>query len=130
MFGLLAFGVYWFFPRDYSSTAKGSPEYAARWRAAFEPLDDPEEARRRYPEVVAKRFEDGRWVFGVCRDSHAYRDGGTVVVKDSTGAVRAFFGHVCGGSYLASSLRDAKSLEEFYRSDWWTTFAFSEYTFP
>jgi hypothetical protein len=91
---------------------------------------DPEEARRRYSGVAAKRFDNGEWVFGVCRDSHAYRDGGTVVIKDSTGAVRAFFGHVCGGHFLEGGLRDAKSLAEFSGPDWWTTFGFSEHPFP
>src|SRR5262245_43434026 len=86
--GLLALAGYLAFPRDYSSTAKGSPQYAAKWRTAFEGVGDPEEAQRRYPEAAAKRFENGEWVFGVCRDSHTYQDGGTIVVKDSTGAVR------------------------------------------
>jgi hypothetical protein len=41
--------------------------------------------------------------------------GGTLVVKDSRGNVRAFFGHVCGGDYLDMELRFTKSLDHFYK---------------
>jgi hypothetical protein len=129
--GLLAVGAYFVLPpRDYSDTAKGSSAYVARWRSAFEPLADPESAQARYAEVVARRFDGGDWVFGVCRDSHSHRDGGSVVVKDSTGKVRAFFGHVCGDQWLAHALRDFKTLDEFYRFMEEGNFDYKEYAFP
>ena len=102
--GVIGFGVYWFSPRDDAAQAKGSPEYAARWRAAFGQFPDPETAQAAHPEVMAKRFPNGEWAFGVDRDSHKYPDGGPVVVKGSTGRVRAFFGHLEAGDTVAGFL--------------------------
>jgi hypothetical protein len=127
--GLIAVAVYLWFPRDYSDQAYGSPEYAARWRAVLEPLPDPETAQASHPEVMGRRFPNGEWAFGVDRDSHRFKDGGTIVVKDSTGRVRAFFGHVCGSGRLGGWLREANSLEEFYNSDQWRVFQFHEHQF-
>jgi hypothetical protein len=79
---------------------KGSPAYAAKWRARLHPLSDPDAARATHPEIEVLRFGNGEWVIGVSDDSHASHWGGTVVVKDSTGQVRAFFGHVCGSRFL------------------------------
>src|SRR5262245_32133670 len=90
---------------DYSSVAKGSPEYAERWRESFEEVAGPDEAKAATPDMAYKRYPNGEWVFGVCRCSHRYRDGGTIVVKDSKGRVRAFFGHVCGHDFLESILQ-------------------------
>ena len=102
----------------------GSPEYASQWRDIFEGISSPEIAQARYPEVQARRFPNGEWIYGVCRDSHEHQDGGTVVVKDSGGNIHAFFGHVCGSEFLASDLmhRDPKSLDEFYRLGPWELF--------
>src|SRR5262245_31672003 len=95
----------------------GSPELAAEWKATLAPLADPEEAMRKNPHVQGRRFANGEWVFGLCRDSHGrlHPGGGTVVVKDSRGAVRAFFGHVCGPRGLEGTLHQAKSLADYYR---------------
>jgi hypothetical protein len=110
---------------------EGSPAYAASWRDRLAPLGDPDEARARFPgEVKAARFPTGEWVFGVCEDSHGNPDGGTVVVKDSTGRVRAFFGHVCGRHFLVMLLDSPKSLAEFYGSTGWEQFRFREYAYP
>jgi hypothetical protein len=95
----------------------GSPYGARQWRTAFADVPDPETARARHPEVAVKRYENGEWIFGIGKDSHGspFR-GGTIVVKDSRGHTRAFFGHVCGDSILQKTLDKSKSLEEFYQS--------------
>ena len=61
------------------------------------------------------RFDDGAWLFGLCQSSHGVwkRGGGTVVVKDSKGQVRAFFGHVCGDGALGDRW-EQDSLAEYY----------------
>jgi hypothetical protein len=127
--GLVGLVIYLTVPTDYSDRAYGSPEYAARWRATLDALPDPEAAQAEHPEVVGKRFPNGEWAFGVDRDSHRYRDGGTVVIKDSKGRVRVFFGHVCGG-ILAGVLQRAKSLDDIYADDQWRVHHFNEYRFP
>src|SRR5262245_10668661 len=77
---------------------KGSPDLAARWKAELIEYRTPDEAQTRNPDVIVIKFDNGEWLFGLCRSSHgAWRSGGgTVVVKDSKGQIRAFFGHVCG----------------------------------
>src|SRR5262249_8059574 len=108
---------------------EGHPPYAETWRQRLEPPAHPEEGRARYPEVVGKRLKNGEWIFGVCADSHGSHWGGTIVVKDSTGKVRAFFGHVCGPSYLENILSyKGGSLKEFY-DELTTTCRFHEYNF-
>jgi hypothetical protein len=123
----LGVGIYLVFPRDYSDVAVGSPEYAAKWRAEFEGINDPDQAKRQFPDVDLKRFEGGDWVFGICLDSHNHRNGGTMVVKDNTGKIRAFFGHVCGNHHLFGYLRMAKSPADFYKS---VSEDFHEHTYP
>ena len=95
---------------------EGSPEYARWWGTAFRKVSDPESAKALYPEVAVKRFDNGEWIFGISLDSHASIRGGTIVLKDSTGRVRAFFGHVCGPApgFLEAALIDARSLADVY----------------
>src|SRR4051794_26116441 len=100
---------------------EGSPAEAERLRAAVEAIPGPEDGRGFDRDYGAKRFPDGEWVLGIGRDSHAllarYRGGGTVVVKDSRGRVRCFFGHVCGpASHEAYWSVNAHSLDDFYRN--------------
>jgi hypothetical protein len=109
---------------------RGWPAYAHRWADAFRDIPDPEAAQARYPEVTARRFENGEWAFGICSDSHSSHRGGTIMVKDSTGQVRAFFGHVCGEYFLESALRMAKSLDDFYGSEAMRNFGLREYQLP
>ena len=122
-------GLYYFVLHDFSDTATGSPRYAARWRAILEQYPDPESAQAAHPEIRAKRFPNGEWVFGVDRDSHRNSDGGTVVVKDSTGKVRVFFGHVCG-CQIAHPMSSSNSLEEFYSHKDWRIHRFEEQSTP
>jgi hypothetical protein len=83
---------------------KGSPALAAEWKADLSQYRTPEEAQAKNKDVIVVRFDDGAWVFGRCQSSHGVwkRGGGTVVVKDSKGRVRAFFGHVCGEGALGA----------------------------
>jgi hypothetical protein len=108
----------------------GDTRYAAKWRDRFAPLPDPETAKAAYPEVEAKRFPNGEWVFGVSADSHGSHWGGTVVYKDSSGRTRAFFGHVCGPRRLSHMLYAPQSLKEFYDHSDWEHHEFQEYAFP
>jgi hypothetical protein len=111
-------------------SGRGWPAYAHRWADAFLDIPDPETAQARYSEVTVRRFENGEWAFGVCSDSHSSHRGGTIVVKDSAGRLRAFFGHVCGPFFLESTLRTAKSLDSFYESEAMRKFGFREYQLP
>lgn len=97
---------------------RGSPELALEWKTALMPLADPEEAEQKNSRVQAKHFRTGEWVFGLCQNSHGLQrlGGGTVVVKDSRGSVRAFFGHVCGPDWLNGCLKSCTSLDGFYRT--------------
>jgi len=81
-----------------ASNNDGSPELAREWQLRLESFADLNDAQRKDANVQGKRFPNGDWIFGLCRDSHGllHRGGGTIVVRDSRGAVRAFFGHVCG----------------------------------
>jgi hypothetical protein len=115
-------------PRDVWEFGTGSPKYAEKWRSELARFNDPESATSRHSAIAAKRFANGEWIFGVCKNSHRYRDGGTIVVKDSRGNVRAFFGHVCGDLMLSHGFQQAQSLDEFYGAEWWQ--GFTEYSFP
>jgi hypothetical protein len=127
--GSIGLIIYLLIPTDNSDRARGSPEYAAHWRTVFNGYSDPDSAKAAQPEIVSKRFANGEWAFAIDRDSHAFRDGGTVVIKDSKGRVRAFFGHVCG-AVIDRILRNADSLDGVYKSDEWRIYGFAEYTFP
>jgi hypothetical protein len=105
----------------------GNRRYANRWLDRLQGFSDPESAQTAYPEVQFKRFENGEWVMGVSDDSHRSRWGGTIVVKDSTGAKHVWFGHVCGPRRLEiRTLRESKSLKSFYAHDEWKQFEFRE----
>jgi hypothetical protein len=123
-------GLGWILWLIYRPSGVGSPEDARLWRARFESVPDPETAQSKYPGVDVKNYDNGEWVFGVCTDSHTSMWGGTVVVKDSRGQTRAFFGHVCGNKYLEWRLRDTKSLDDFYGSETWKMHGFTEYRYP
>lgn len=97
---------------------RGSPELAMEWRTILLASPGPEEAVAADPEVVVLRFPNGEWVFGKSQNSHGCwrRGGGTLVVRDSRGRVRAFFGHICGSRYMQDAFgRDNPSLDAFYK---------------
>ncbi len=100
-----------------TSMGHGSMSAAVKLRPEVESLPAPEERFfNRKAETFGIRFTNGEWVTGVAKDSHAlYSDwygGGTVVVKDSRGRVRCFFGHVCG-SMGCLGATDFDSLDVF-----------------
>src|SRR5262245_25362583 len=96
---------------------RGSPELAAEWRAALLAAPGPDEAAATDPDVVVLRFANGEWAFGKSQSSHGAwrRGGGTLVIRDSRGHVRAFFGHMCGSRYMDGALRTSNpSPDAFY----------------
>lgn len=116
---LLPFGCYGLWWSVSVSNNRGSPELAAEWRDALLAAAGPDEAAAADPDIVVLRFPNGEWVFGKSQDSHGIwrRGGGTLVVRDSRGRVRAFFGHMCGPRYLAFEFgSDYPSLDAFYDS--------------
>jgi hypothetical protein len=99
-----------------SGNSSGSPELAEEWQALLEPLVSPEQAMQTDARIQSGRFPDGEWVFGLSQNSHGLweKGGGTLVVKDSRGRIRTFFGHVCGPNYLKGLATHTKNLDEFY----------------
>lgn len=57
------------------------------------------------PGAQRHAFSNGEWVVGVSHDSHMSFGGGVLVLRDSTGATRAFVGHVCGAGAFERTCR-------------------------
>ena len=109
----------------------GDEHYARIWKHRIESLPDPETAKAHFSEIQARSFPNGEWVFGVSSDSHGSYWGGTIVIKDSNGKVRVFFGHVCGPHRLEWGFgRKSGSLDEFYGNEDWSQFDFKEQSLP
>lgn len=115
-FSAMAFGM-----------GKGDPRYAARWRDRLSAL--PDSAKAAYSSIQSKRFPNGEWIFGVSSDSHDSHWGGTIVVKDSTGQIHTYFGHVCGPNRLEYMFHKTQSLREFYALPDFGTFHLREFEF-
>ncbi|WP_020470875.1 hypothetical protein [Zavarzinella formosa] len=100
--GLSFCGFFCLFVAASGGSDRGSPQLAAEWRAALLAAAGPDEAAALDRDVVVLRFANGEWAFGKSQSSHGMwlRGGGTMVIRDSKGQVRAFFGHVCGPRYL------------------------------
>lgn len=101
-------------------TGNGSTYYAQKWASQFKAWDKPETAKANCPRVASRTFPNGEWLYGVFEDSHSSKFfGGTIVIRDSKGRIRCFFGHVCGGHYLTllSLSSEAKTLDDFYKLD-------------
>jgi hypothetical protein len=95
----------------------GSPELAAEWQAVLTPLTPTaSELHKDPPDLEFVTFPNGEWIIGFAQNSHgiSVRGGGTLVVKDSRGNVRAFFGHVCGPHYLRTFFCETPDLDGFY----------------
>lgn len=98
------------------SMGDGSMDEALKLRPNVDAMPEPAETFGSRTGEFGIRFENGEWLTGVAKDSHAlyaqWNGGGTVVLKDSRGRVRCFFGHVCGGGSVFGHLRDVGSLED------------------
>jgi hypothetical protein len=96
----------------------GVPSVARRLKAEMEPHSDPDTALARNPDWFAVRCLNGEWLFGHGINSHGFAPGGgTLVLKDSRGRIRVFFGHVCGtnaGLEWHAGNRGFKSIDSFY----------------
>jgi hypothetical protein len=110
--------------------SEGDPEFARKWRQVFENVPDPDAAIQGVPEVVLKRYANGEWIFGVNQDSHQWGGGGTLVLKDNTGRVRVYFGHVCGKGCLEGHLARTQSLVEAYQAIQTSNFGYIEQPAP
>ena len=108
----------------------GSPELAAEWRAELAGYTTPEDAIAADPEIEHVTFSNGDWLIGRAQNSHGMwrRGGGTVVIKDSNGGSRVYFGHVCGGGFLSWGFGEHGDLDSFYARV--TENGFAEYTLP
>lgn len=127
LFGLGVLVV--FCPKDYTDWIPRSQHFAIEWRERLQQLPDPEAAAA-HREVAVRRYANGEWVFGVCRDGRGFQDGGAIVVKDSTGRVRVFLGPLGVPTTLADTLRATNSLDEFYHHETWNIFQFEEVNLP
>lgn len=99
---------------------RGSLREATKLKKIVERIPNPEVGIGTVHEYASKRFKNGEWVLGIARDSHgimsAFNGGGTMVVKDSRGQVRCFFGHVCGSGAQSEfwCTDNSQSLDQFY----------------
>jgi hypothetical protein len=101
-----------------NSGGLGSMTAAVKFRPDVEAMPEPERlSSNRDTGQFGVRFKNGEWVTGVAKDSHGlyseWFGGGTVVLKDSRGRVRCFFGHVCGGLQALEGSADFDSLDVF-----------------
>src|SRR5262245_52108453 len=124
-------GFFGFWAAAAGGSNKGSSELAAKWKADLSQYPTPEEAQAKNRDVVVLKFDSGEWAFGLCQSSHGMwkRGGGAVVVKDSKGQVRAFFGHVCGEGMLGATWAKA-SLTAYYHETLTCEFGFTEHRLP
>ena len=124
-----------FLVRTTGGSRAGSYEHARKWSRQLLEYNSPDEAYRDFncfvierspsegtrfvrvgsqvrgrPRALLKTFPDGQWIVCAHADSHSQPGGGTIVTRDSHGAIHVFFGHVCG--YLFA---DGDTLDEFYR---------------
>lgn len=116
---VLPCGFFGFWFAASAGSSSGSPTLAAEWRDYLSQFADPDAAEAGSDSILVHRFTNGEWVFGRSQNSHGiwYRGGGTVVVRDSKGQTRAFFGHVCGEGHFGFGKPDPDlaNLAEFYK---------------
>ena len=90
---------------------KGSRSLADKWMKEFAGISSLEQAERASPAIATRRLPSGEWLMWRSLNSHGHFRGGTIVTKDSRGAVRAFLGHVCGSVQVRGD-----TLDEVYRN--------------
>lgn len=94
---------------------EATPDDAIELVSVVETIETPETGPLGDPQYVWKRFDDGAWIGGFGRQAKASaRARGVIAVKDSTGAVRLFFGPVDGAKSLKTLVEFAPSLRAFY----------------
>lgn len=78
---------------------KGSVELALKYSSLLSDYNDPTSVSLSNEDIWVINCDNGEWMMGMSKDSHGgwRRGGGTVVTKDSSGVVRSYYGHVCGG---------------------------------
>jgi hypothetical protein len=116
----------------FGSHDSGSSDEADRLRAVVESIASPEAGQRIDPDYVAQRLPSGEWVLGIGRNSHAFPArfvDGTIVIKDSRGQVRCFFGYVCGPASLRLTFSDTESLDDLYKR-LTNDYKYTEYHWP
>jgi hypothetical protein len=123
----VAFLGFWIYVSG--GTDAGSPELAKQWRDELSNYGSLHEVKSADPTVEIVEFDSGEWLYGRAQNSHGnWRDGGTVVVRDSSGQTRAFLGgHVCGNGFLREAFDGAPDLKSFY--DQIAATGFQEYSF-
>ena len=94
----------------------GSPELAAEWRDELASYESPQTAMLADAAIEHVTFDNGDWLIGRAQDSHGMwrRGGGTMVVFDSNGESRVFFGHVCGSGFIGCGFIEHADLQSFY----------------
>ena len=129
--GVLCAVILGFWAAASGGSEKGSPVLAAKWKDELNQYSTPDEAKAKNRDVIVLEFQSGEWVFGLARSSHGMwkRGGGTVVLKDSNGQIRAFFGHVCGEGMLGATW-EKTNLARFYQETLSCEFGFVEHSLP
>ena len=99
---------------------EGLPSAARKLIADMGPFDEPDAAVVAHPDWFGHRFPNGEWIFGYGHDSHGLTAaGGTLVIKDSRGRTRVFFGHVCGtNASFPWNMRYAKTLDDMEKDEY------------
>jgi hypothetical protein len=108
-------GIILFFGSGLLSSDSGSVTTASEFEAALSAVATPRDAERLDPPAQVHRFPSGEWAAVLVSNSHGglFSGGGTVVVRDSTGRVTWFYGHVCGDGGGPTS-ENCPTLAEFY----------------
>jgi len=127
---------------DVVGLGTGSYRYARRWKAQLTKCSSLDDVRQQFncgrwsnpggshayirdPNTIRKgrtwallyEFPNGDWLAIAYANSHGARGCGTVVTRDSKGAIRIFFGHVCGQPFaFGDSLNEVYSY--FQGSSW------------
>lgn len=101
---------------SYLEGGTGSMAEARRLRPVVEAMPSPTKSGTDYEaEALRIVFPNGEWVVGVAKNSHGMYSqltgGGTVVLRDSRGRVRCFFGHVCGSGRIGQDTPKVDSLD-------------------
>ena len=100
---------------------EGVPSAARKLIAEMDAIDDPDAAVALHTDWFQHRFSNGEWIFGHGIDSHglSMAGQGTLVIKDSRGRTRVFFGHVCGtNGGFPWILRYANTLDEMEKEEY------------